>query len=159
MNLVIPFGFLFILFFSCSSNNVDVVEEQLMFSTSWDWPVPSSNRFKNIDDSSVMILARKGAHVLAPEGGEVFYMGEDVDDLGQVLILLHDDGLYSIFGNIQYRDFELSQKVHQGEVIGLVKTEVEFEKSPDDRKSILRIGDSVQGTLLFKVSKEPSLKL
>lgn len=127
-----------------------------MISSSWDWPVPSSNRFKNIDDSSVMIFARKGAHVLAPEEGEVFYMGEDVDDLGQVLILLHDDGLYSIFGNIQYRDFELSQRVHQGEVIGLVKKEAKLEKDRDDPKSILRIGDSVQGTLLFKVSKEGS---
>lgn len=60
-----------------------------------------------------------GANVLAVNAGEVMWIGSDYP--GRVVLVLHRDGLYSMYGHLDYAvDVVEGQQVEAGQVLGRV---------------------------------------
>ena len=60
-----------------------------------------------------------GAEVLAVTGGEVVWIGSDYP--GRVVLILHPDGLYGMYGHLDYAvDVLVGQQVVAGQVLGRV---------------------------------------
>lgn len=68
----------------------------------------------------IAIKANKGANIKAIEDGEVIYAGNELKDLGNMIIIKHSNNWLSIYGYCDTINVSLKDKVQKGNIIGTV---------------------------------------
>lgn len=91
------------------------------------WPVPSS---KNVSSNfgrrwgrkheGIDIAARRGANIVAAAAGVVVYSGSEMGGYGNITVIAHDDGFFTVYAHADRNLTRKGQKVHQGQVIAKV---------------------------------------
>lgn len=91
------------------------------------WPVPSSKRLTSKfgqrwgkSHEGIDIAARVGTSIVAAESGVVIYSGNDLGGYGNLTVIAHDGGLFSIYAHAKRNYTSKGDKVHRGQVIGQV---------------------------------------
>lgn len=91
------------------------------------WPVPSSKRISSDfghrwgrKHEGIDIAARKGTHFLAAADGVVVYSGRELGGYGNLTVIAHEDGLFTVYAHADKNLTRKGQKVYQGQVIGHV---------------------------------------
>ncbi len=91
------------------------------------WPVPSSKRLTSKfgkrwgrSHEGIDIAARVGTSIIAAESGVVIYSGNDLGGYGNLTVIAHDGGLFSIYAHAKKNYTRKGDKVHRGQVIGQV---------------------------------------
>ncbi|MCM8778767.1 MAG: M23 family metallopeptidase [Candidatus Omnitrophica bacterium] len=95
------------------------------------WPIKgeiiSSFGTKKADGTvnrGIDILPRENLHILAVKKGKVIFSSEKIKGWGKMLIIEHDEQLYSIYGNISAILVKPGQEVQQGELIAEAKNDI-----------------------------------
>lgn len=92
----------------------------------FDWPVqgevisdygPKGGGRRN---DGVDIAAAAGTPVRAAASGKVVYSGGDVPGFGVTVLIQHEDGWVTVYGNLQTASVRMQQSVRAGEQIGTV---------------------------------------
>ena len=114
------------------------------------WPVPSSKRLSSKfgkrwgkAHEGIDIAARTGTSIVAAEKGIVVYSGNDLSGYGNLTVISHPGGLFSIYAHAKKNFTDKGDKVHRGQVIGQVGStgkatgphlhfEVRFDSKPMD---------------------------
>ncbi|HEY8617378.1 LysM peptidoglycan-binding domain-containing protein [Phenylobacterium sp.] len=102
-------------------------------------PKPGNQR-----NDGLNIRARTGDPVRASAAGDVVYAGDQVPGFGNLVLIKHADGWVTAYGHLSRVDVKMTQKVTQGQQIGLAGSsggvpepqlhfEVRFAPSPLDR--------------------------
>ena len=93
------------------------------------WPVPSSNRLTSKfgkrwgrAHEGIDIAARPGTAIIAVESGVVIYSGNDLGGYGNLTVISHAGGLFSIYAHAKRNHTKKGDKVHRGQVIAEVGT-------------------------------------
>ncbi len=91
------------------------------------WPVPNS---KNISSQfghrwgksheGIDIPARTGSHILAVSDGVVVYSGNDLTGYGNIIVIGHRYGIFSVYAHCNKNYVSHGDRVHRGQVIGEV---------------------------------------
>ncbi len=91
------------------------------------WPVPASKDISSEfgkrwgkKHDGIDIPARIGSHILAAHDGKVIYSGSKIGGYGNLTIISHDDGFFTVYAHAKKNFTKRGQKVHRGEVIGQV---------------------------------------
>lgn len=91
------------------------------------WPVPSSKRISSNfghrwgrKHEGIDIAARKGAHFVSAADGVVVYSGRELGGYGNLTVVAHEDGFFTVYGHADKNLTYKGQKVFQGQVIGHV---------------------------------------
>lgn len=91
------------------------------------WPVPSSNRLSSHfghrwgrPHKGIDIAAKGGSHILSADSGVVIYSGRSLRGYGNMIVIRHAGGLYTVYAHNRKNLVRKGQKVHRGEVIGQV---------------------------------------
>lgn len=96
-------------------------------STGFLWPVPASRRLSSSygerwgrQHEGIDIAAPIGSHILAVDDGVVIYSGQEIGGYGNLTILAHRKGYFSIYAHAMKNYSTKGQRVHKGQVIALV---------------------------------------
>ncbi len=91
------------------------------------WPVPSS---KNLSSrfgrrwgkahKGIDIAARTGTAIVAAEKGVVVYSGKALSGYGNLTVIAHESGLFTIYAHADKNFTRKNDKVHRGQVIANV---------------------------------------
>ena len=104
-------------------------EQKAVRESEWQWPLPSNQRrvrfFPSVSGRA-FLPGRIGAHVMAVDDGKVVFSGKDLKEFGPAVVLSHEKGLFSVYGNLQKRYVKKGQKIYRGQVIGRI------DKAADD---------------------------
>lgn len=91
------------------------------------WPVPSSKRLTSKfgrrwgrAHEGIDIAARRGTAIVAAESGVVIYSGNDLGGYGNLTVISHPGGLFSIYAHANKNFTKKGDKVHRGQVIAEV---------------------------------------
>lgn len=91
------------------------------------WPIPSSKRVTSYygkrwgkKHEGIDIAAKMGAHILAIDDGVVIYTGKGLGGYGNLTVLSHHNGLFSVYAHQKKCFIQKGQKIHRGQVIGQV---------------------------------------
>jgi murein DD-endopeptidase MepM/ murein hydrolase activator NlpD len=91
------------------------------------WPVPSSKRLSSKfgrrwgkAHEGIDIAARSGTAIVAAESGVVVYSGADLGGYGNLTVISHNGGLFSIYAHAKKNFTSKGDKVHRGQVIAQV---------------------------------------
>jgi murein DD-endopeptidase MepM/ murein hydrolase activator NlpD len=91
------------------------------------WPVPSSRRISSAFGwrhrrfhEGIDIPAASGTHILAAADGIVVYSGNGLSGYGNLTVVNHGHGIYTVYGHAKKNYTKAGQRVYKGEVIGLV---------------------------------------
>jgi len=91
------------------------------------WPVPSSSKISSPfgkrwgrPHEGFDIAAQSGAHILASNDGVVVYSGNEIGGYGNLIILAHKGGLFSVYGHNKENFVTKGQVVKKGHVIARV---------------------------------------
>ena len=91
------------------------------------WPVPSSKRLSSRfgrrwgkAHEGIDIAAREGTSIVAAESGVVVYSGNDLSGYGNLTVISHAGGLFSIYAHARKNFTRKGEKVHRGQVIAQV---------------------------------------
>jgi LysM repeat protein len=91
------------------------------------WPVPSSNKissgFKNRwgkKHEGVDIPGRVGSHIVAAADGVVVYSGDEIGGYGNITVIAHKDGYFSVYAHAQTNYTKQGQRVYRGQVIAQI---------------------------------------
>jgi murein DD-endopeptidase MepM/ murein hydrolase activator NlpD len=91
------------------------------------WPVPSGRRISSHfgkrwgrHHDGIDIPARRGAHIVASAGGVVAYAGNEIGGYGNIVVIGHPKGFFTIYAHADKLYVKTNQKVHQGQVIATV---------------------------------------
>ncbi len=100
---------------------------QYMASGRYMWPVPSSSRVSSNFGSrwgrhhdGIDIPARTGSHIVAVDNGVVVYSGRNLGAYGNITVIAHKNGLFSVYAHADKNFTRKDQKVHKGQVIATV---------------------------------------
>ncbi len=100
---------------------------QYMASGRYIWPVPSSSRISSgfgkrwgKHHDGIDIPARNGAHIVSIDAGVVVYSGKELGGYGNITVVAHKNGLFSVYAHASKNYTSKGQKVHKGQVIALV---------------------------------------
>lgn len=97
-----------------------------MGGTSWQWPVQGKviQQFGSQKDGTssegITIAAAEGSPIRAAQSGEVAYVGHNVRDYGNMIILRHADGTLSSYSHAREITVKKGDRVEIGSVIGAV---------------------------------------
>lgn len=93
------------------------------------WPVPSSKKLTSKfgkrwgrSHEGIDIAARRGTAIVAAESGVVIYSGNDLGGYGNLTIISHEGGLFSIYAHAKRNYTRKGDRVHRGQVIAEVGT-------------------------------------
>lgn len=93
------------------------------------WPVPSSKKLTSKfgkrwgrAHEGIDIAARRGTAIVAAESGVVIYSGNDLGGYGNLTVISHEGGLFSIYAHAKRNYTNKGDKVHRGQVIAEVGT-------------------------------------
>lgn len=91
------------------------------------WPVPASNRISSEyghrwgrKHEGIDIPAKIGTKIIAANDGVVVYSGNEYTGYGNLIIIGHRDGTFTIYGHNHRNLVGPNQLVRKGEVIGYV---------------------------------------
>jgi len=91
------------------------------------WPVPSSRRISSHfgkrwgkKHDGIDIAAKRGSHILATANGIVVYAGNKLGGYGNITVIGHRDGYFSVYAHADKNYTVKGQKVHKGQVIATV---------------------------------------
>lgn len=91
------------------------------------WPVPSSRKISSPfgkrwgrRHNGIDISARPGSHILASNGGAVIYSGSGFGGFGNIIILAHRYGYFTIYAHNRKNYVKKGEKVHKGQVIAQI---------------------------------------
>lgn len=97
-----------------------------MGGTAWQWPVQGKvieqfgSQRNGANSEGITIAAAEGAPILAAQSGEVAYVGHNVRDYGNMVILRHADGTLSSYSHARDISVKRGDKVEIGSIIGTV---------------------------------------
>ena len=101
--------------------------EEFFESGEFDWPVPSSKRISSHFGArwgraheGVDIPARVGANIVAIADAVVVYSGAGLGGYGNLTVLAHKNGFFSVYAHAKKNFTKKGQKVYRGQVIGQV---------------------------------------
>ncbi|MFZ8933542.1 MAG: M23 family metallopeptidase [Bacteriovoracaceae bacterium] len=96
-------------------------------SKEYIWPVPNS---KNISSKyghrwgkkheGIDIPARTGSHILSVSDGVVVYSGNDLGGYGNIIVIGHRYGVFSVYAHNNKNYVSKGDRVHKGQVIAEV---------------------------------------
>lgn len=91
------------------------------------WPVPSSNKLSSNFGSrwgkkheGVDIPGRVGAHIVAAAEGVVVYSGDEIGGYGNITVIAHKDGYFSVYAHAKVNFTKQGQRVYRGQVIAQI---------------------------------------
>ncbi len=91
------------------------------------WPVPSSNRMSSAFGSrwgkkheGVDIPGRVGSHIVAAAEGVVVYSGDEIGGYGNITVIAHKDGYFSVYAHAKVNFTKQGQRVYRGQVIAQI---------------------------------------
>lgn len=91
------------------------------------WPVPSSKRVSSPfgprwgrHHDGIDIAGRSGSHILATDSGVVVYAGSELGGYGNIIVISHSGGYFSVYAHNKKNHVRRGQRVHRGQVIGLL---------------------------------------
>ncbi len=91
------------------------------------WPVPASKKVTSLygprwgrNHNGVDIAAPRGTHILSIDDGVVIYSGRGLRGFGNLIVLKHREGIYSIYAHNSKNYVNKGEQVSRGEVIGKV---------------------------------------
>ncbi len=91
------------------------------------WPVPSQKKVSSKfgkrwgkKHEGIDIPARMGASIVSIADGVVVYSGKGLRGYGNLTVISHFNGLYSVYGHAKKNLTSKGQKISRGEVIALV---------------------------------------
>lgn len=100
---------------------------QYMASGRYAWPVPSSSRISSgfgrrwgRHHDGIDIPARTGAHIVSVDSGVIVYSGKELGGYGNITVIAHKNGIFSVYAHAEKNYTRKGQKVHKGQVIALV---------------------------------------
>lgn len=93
----------------------------------FSWPVPASKRLTSKfgkrwgrRHEGIDIAARAGTSIVAVESGVVIYSGNDLGGYGNLTVLSHPGGLFTVYAHAKKNFTKKGDSVHRGQVIGQV---------------------------------------
>lgn len=96
-------------------------------STGFLWPVPSSRRVSSAygqrgdrSHEGIDIAAPVGSSILSVDDGVVIYSGQDLSGYGNITVIAHRHGYFSVYAHAMKNYTNKGQKVYKGQVIALV---------------------------------------
>lgn len=96
-------------------------------STGFLWPVPASRRVSSQygqrgvrAHEGIDIAAPIGSSILSVDDGVVIYSGQDLSGYGNITVIAHRHGYFSVYAHAMKNYTSKGQKVHKGQVIALV---------------------------------------
>ncbi len=99
----------------------------LLQSGEFLWPVPSSNKMSSGFGSrwgkkheGVDIPGRVGAHIVAASEGVVVYSGDEIGGYGNITVIAHKDGYFSVYAHAKVNFTKQGQRVYRGQVIAQI---------------------------------------
>lgn len=108
-----------------ATNNYDT--ETYLSSGHFAWPVPSSKRISSgfgrrwgRAHEGIDIAARKGSHIIAADDGVVVYAGSELGGYGNIVVIGHEGGYFTIYAHNNRNHVRKGQKVYRGQVIAEV---------------------------------------
>jgi hypothetical protein len=91
------------------------------------WPVPSSSTISSGFGSrwgkaheGVDIPAIVGSHIVAAAAGVVVYSGSDIGGYGNITVLAHRNGFFTVYAHAKKNFTHKGQRVYRGQVIAQV---------------------------------------
>lgn len=91
------------------------------------WPVPISYKIssyfgprKGRHHDGIDIPAPRGSEIVASQSGEVIYSGNKIKGYGNLTIIDHGKGIYSVYAHAAKNLTKKGERVKKGEPIGLV---------------------------------------
>lgn len=91
------------------------------------WPVPSSNRMSSGFGSrwgrkheGIDIPGRVGSHIVAAAEGVVVYSGDEIGGYGNITVIAHKDGYFSVYAHAKVNFTKQGQRVYRGQVIAQI---------------------------------------
>lgn len=91
------------------------------------WPVPSSNKMSSGFGSrwgkkheGVDIPGHVGAHIVAAADGVVVYSGDEIGGYGNITVVAHKNGFFSVYAHALKNFTVKGQKVYRGQVIAQI---------------------------------------
>ncbi len=91
------------------------------------WPVPSSKKVSSNfghrwgrKHEGIDIPAREGAPILAVQDGVVVYAGNGLGGYGNLIVLGHKNGLFSVYAHAQKVFVRKNDRISQGQMIASV---------------------------------------
>ena len=70
--------------------------------------------------NGIDIKAREGSNILAADGGKVIYSGSKLRSFGNMIVIRHPRGIYTLYAHNQVNYVQVGQRVGRGQVIGRV---------------------------------------
>ncbi len=93
----------------------------------YTWPVPARKKISSgygkrwgRKHEGIDIPAPVGSHILAVAGGVVAYAGNDLGGYGNLTVISHGGGIFSVYAHAKVLFTKKGQRVHQGQVIAQV---------------------------------------
>lgn len=103
--------------------------EQLFARGEFAWPVPASKRISSEfgkrwgrPHEGIDIPAHRGANIVAARDGVVVYSGNQLGGYGNITVISHADGVFTVYAHAQKNYTKKGQRVHRGQVIATVGT-------------------------------------
>ncbi|MBL6991634.1 MAG: M23 family metallopeptidase [Bacteriovoracaceae bacterium] len=91
------------------------------------WPVPAASKISSFyghrwgtKHNGIDIPARSGAHILSADTGVVVYAGKGMNGFGNIIVIAHQKGFFTVYAHNKKNFVKVNQKVHKGQVIGQV---------------------------------------
>jgi len=91
------------------------------------WPVPAGRRVSSPfgkrwgnQHEGIDIPAKKGSHILASQDGVVVYAGAELGGYGNITVISHKNGFFTVYAHAKKLFVKKGSKVHQGSVIAQV---------------------------------------
>lgn len=102
-------------------SNAFTIDFESFSSSQWSFPLPVG-KSKVLSDNRVEITTRKGDNVKAMFAGTV-RLNRFVPGFGNVLVIRHDNGMETVYGNNAQNLVDIGDKVKAGQTIAIVGTE------------------------------------
>jgi len=110
-----------------SLSSTPYMTESYLKSGEFIWPVPSSRRISSHfgrrwgkKHDGIDIAAKRGAHILATSSGIVVYSGNKLGGYGNITVIAHKHGYFSVYAHAHKNFTKKGQKVHRGQVIATI---------------------------------------
>ncbi len=101
------------------------VTESYLNAGDFIWPVPSSRRISSHfgkrwgkPHQGIDIAGREGGHIIAAADGVTVYSGSALNGYGNLIVLSHEQGLFSVYAHNKKNFVTKGQRVYKGQVIG-----------------------------------------
>ncbi len=109
------------------SGTSNITADYLTYNGEFAWPVPASKRVTSKfgkrwgkKHEGIDIAARVGTSIVAVDDGVVIYAGDDLSGYGNLTVISHAGGLFSIYAHAKKNFTRKGQNVYKGQVIAQV---------------------------------------